>query len=240
MDFLITICARGGSKGIPGKNIRPLNGKPLLAYSIQTAERLKTHFENVTVALSTDDEAIKKIAADYGLETAYTRPESLATDTAGKIGVITDLLRYKEHEDLKKFDVVIDLDVTSPLRTAADVIHAFELLQNNSDVVNLFSVNRAHRNPYFNMVEEAENGFYNLVKKPAAGVLSRQAAPQVYDLNASFYIYRKAFFEAGYSSAITDKSLVYVMPHICFDLDEPVDFDFLEYLITHNKLSFEL
>jgi CMP-N,N'-diacetyllegionaminic acid synthase len=240
MNILITICARGGSKGIPGKNIKLIAGKSLIAYSIDLSNKLKEKW-NAKVALSTDDSEIKSVAAAYGIVTEYVRPDYLATDVAGKIDTIKDLLLYEETLVENKYDFVLDLDVTSPLRTLDDVEKAFELMTANLEAKNLFSVNNAARNPYFNMVEENSNGFYSLVKTNLDGsVMTRQSAPKVYDLNASFYWYRRSFFESGAKTAITDKSLIYVMNHVCFDLDHPVDFLFMEYLLQNNKLDFKL
>ncbi len=240
MNILITLCARGGSKGIPGKNIKLIAGKSLIAYSIDLTRKLKMKW-NAKVALSTDDSEIKDVAAAHGILTEYVRPEYLATDVAGKIDTIKDLLLYEESLVDYKYDFVLDLDVTSPLRTSEDVEEALELMIANSEAKNLFSVNPAARNPYFNMVEENEKGFYSLVKtNPDGSVMTRQSAPKVYELNASFYWYRRSFFESGSKSAITDKSLIYAMNHICFDLDHPVDFLFMEYLLQNNKLDFEL
>ena len=240
MNILITLCARGGSKGIPGKNIKLIAGKALLVYSIDLTTRLKEKWI-VKVALSTDDSEIKEVAADHGVDTEYQRPDFLATDSAGKIDTIRDLLLYEESLVDYKYDFVLDLDVTSPLRTLEDVEKALELMIAKPEAKNLFSVNQAARNPYFNMVEENSNGFYSLVKtNPDGSLLTRQSAPKVYDLNASFYWYRRSFFESGSKSAITDKSLIYAMDHICFDLDHPVDFLFMEYLLQNNKLDFEL
>lgn len=240
MNLLITLCARGGSKGIPGKNIKLIAGKPLIAYSIDLANRLKEKW-NVKVALSTDDSEIKSVAAAYDVFSEYIRPKYLATDVAGKIDTIKDLLLYEESFVDYKYDFILDLDVTSPLRTTEDVIKALELIIANSEAKNLFSVNQAARNPYFNMVEENSNGFYSLIKtNPDGSVMTRQSAPKVYDLNASFYWYRRSFFDSGDKTAITDKSLIYVMDHICFDLDHPIDFLFMEYLLQNNKLDFEL
>lgn len=236
MNILITICGRGGSKGIPGKNIRVLNGKPLIGYSIDVAKEFGAN-KNVVVALSSDSAEIIGVAADLGLETTYRRPTDLATDTSGKLPVIADLLNYEEKNRNVTFDYVIDLDITSPLRTAADLDAALQLLEDKQEALNLFSVNPANRNPYFNMVEEDGRGFYQLCKK--GSFLTRQSAPKVYDLNASFYIYRRCFFDANVS-VINDKSLVYVMPHTCFDLDHPIDFDFMEYLMSGKKLDFIL
>lgn len=240
MSILITICARGGSKGIPGKNIKPLNGKPLIFYSINVAQAFKKKYKDVEITLSTDSEEIKQISKLAGLETNYIRPISLASDNAGKVDAINDILEWEEKQKHQRFDFVLDLDVTSPLRNLEDLTQAFEIIQNNTEAINLFSVNNANRNPYFNMVEQKENGFFAQVKPLPSHVLTRQSAPKVYDLNASFYFYKRCFFELGYRSAITDKSLIYVVPHICFDLDHPIDFEIISYLMEQNKLDFTL
>jgi len=240
MNLLITLCARGGSKGIPGKNIKCIHGKPLIRYSIALAKKLQAKY-NAVIGLSTDSLEIKRVVSQDRIETAYTRPDYLATDSAGKIDTIRDLILYEEQEKNVKFDFILDLDVTSPLRTLEDVEQALEKLVENPEAKNIFSVNPAGRNPYFNMVEANENGFYTLVKKGADGhAMTRQSAPKVYELNASFYWYRRSFFDLGEQSAITDKSLIYEMKHICFDLDHDIDFLFMEYLLTQNMLDFEL
>ena len=240
MKILITICARGGSKGIPGKNIKPIGGKPLINYSIELTKKLTSKF-NSKVALSTDDLAIKHAAEQCGIITEYVRPDFLATDTAGKIDTIKDLLLYEEKLLGEQYDFILDLDVTSPLRTMEDIEKSFEMIQNTTEALTLFSVNNAARNPYFNMVEENSDGFYSLVKtNPDGSVMTRQSAPKVYDLNASFYWYRRSFFDTDSKSPITNKSLVFAMEHICFDLDHPIDFLFLEYLFQNNQLGFEL
>lgn len=238
MNILITICARGGSKGIPGKNIKLLAGKPLIDYTIAIAKSfIESH--SGKISLSTDDKIIKKAAKESGVETKYSRPAELANDTAGKIDTIKHLLLYEEREGSLKYDYILDLDVTSPLRTIADLEEAFEIVKNDKGALSLFSVNSAARNPYFNMVEKQESGYYDLIKKSADGsVMSRQKAPAVYDLNASFYFYKRAFFQADLKSPITSNSLIYEMKHICFDLDHPIDFEFLEYLITNDKIEF--
>ena len=240
MHLLITICARGGSKGIPRKNIKTINGISLIAYTIKLAKKIEQKY-NAIITLSTDDVEIKKIAETFGVSSTYERPSFLATDSAGKIETVNHVLLYEEKLVNKKFDFILDLDVTSPLRTIEDIENALNLLLNKPDAKNLFSVNPAARNPYFNMVEKNSEGFYTLIKtSPDGGVMTRQSAPKVYDLNASFYWYKRSFFELGEKSAITDKSLIYEMNHICFDLDHPIDFLFMEYLLKNNKLDFEL
>ena len=193
MRILITICARGGSKGIPGKNIKLLNGVHLIAYTIQVANRFAELF-NADIVLSTDDDEIKQVAALYTLSTSYVRPEYLATDSAGKIDTIKDVLIYQENKHSLQYDYVLDLDVTSPLRTLDDLVSAFNLIRHDERAYNFFSVNPAVRNPYFNMVEQKENGYYQLVAK-LGNVMTRQSAPKVYDLNASFYFYCLLEFE---------------------------------------------
>ncbi|MEO8173175.1 MAG: acylneuraminate cytidylyltransferase family protein [Sediminibacterium sp.] len=237
MEILITLCARGGSKGIPGKNIRPINGRPLIAVSIDVAKAFAAN-HNADVALSTDSDQIKTVAAQYGIDTPYTRPAELATDTAGKIGVIKDLLAFEEQRKNKVYDFVLDLDITSPLRSLEDLESGFDIISKDENALNLFSVNHANRNPYFNMVEQQPDGYYGLIKK--GEFLTRQSAPPVYDLNASFYFYRRAYFEMNQVTTINSRSLIYVMPHICFDLDHPLDFDFMEYLVANNKIDFNL
>jgi CMP-N,N'-diacetyllegionaminic acid synthase len=237
LKVLITICARGGSKGIPGKNIRPLAGKPLINFTIECAFKLAEKID-AKIALSTDDIQIKDTAEKCGIFSNYLRPDYLGSDTAGKIETINSLLLYEENLIESKYDFILDLDVTSPLRTLPDLEKGFELLKKNEDALTLFSVSNAARNPYFNMVEENQDGFYKLVKRLSDGsFMSRQAAPKVYDLNASFYWYRRSFFDMGLKSPITERSLAFIMDHICFDLDHAVDFDFLEFLMLNNKID---
>lgn len=239
MKILITICARGGSKGIPGKNIKELAGKPLIYYSLKTANDFSKKY-NADIALSTDADIIKEVVQNsgYNVDCSYTRPGKLATDSAGKIDAIVDLKEHIETRNHKSYDYVLDLDVTSPLRNVEDLEKALGIMESNSMALNLFSVSPANRNPYFNMVEETGNGFYGLSKK--AQFLTRQSAPKVYDLNASFYFYRKDFFEGNHKTVMTDFATIYEMPHICFDLDHPIDFEIMEFLVSQNKLDFQL
>ncbi len=238
MNILVTICARGGSKGIPGKNIKPLNGKPLIGYTIETGFAFCKKFD-ADFELSTDDPEIKTIASNFGLETNYQRPEELATDSSGKIDVIQDLLEFKESEQDKRYDYILDMDVTSPLRNVNDLQNALHQIENDAHALNIFSVSQASRNPYFNMVEEQGNGYVDVVKKKP-NIKTRQESPAVYDMNASFYIFRRQFFEEEWKESTTDRSLAYIVPHMCFDLDDPVDFKVMEILIRENLLDFAL
>ena len=237
MKIFITICARGGSKGITNKNIKEINGIPLIGYSIRTALEFAKKYK-ADIGLSTDSHKIKEIAKSLGLSTKYLRPVELASDKAGKILVIKDILDYEEKRLNKSYDYILDLDVTSPFRTLNDISEALEMLKSNLEALNIFSVNSASKNPYFNMVENEPTGFVKLGKQ--GEYLCRQNAPAVYEMNASIYWYRRGFFDLKLNSPVTDKSIIFQMNHICFDIDHQIDFDFMEYLIQNNKLDFEL
>lgn len=237
MEILITLCARGGSKGIPGKNIKYLDGKPVLEYSLNHAKEFSKSF-GADITLSTDSLEIKQVAKELGLITKYSRPASLSLDSAGKVDTIKHVLVWEEQVKSKKYDLVLDLDISSPMRNMQDLELAYNLLMKDPHALNLFSVNNSARNPYFNMVEKKDNGYYGLVKQ--GDFLTRQSAPNVYDLNASFYFFRRIFFEPFSPKVVNERSLIYIMPHICFDLDHIIDFEFMEYLIINNKLGFKL
>ena len=237
--ILITICARGGSKGIPGKNIKPIAGKPLIAYSIDCAKRVAEALGGADILLSTDSEEIRACAARFGLTTEYRRPARLADDRCAKLDAIADALAWSEARCPCPYDYLIDLDCTSPLRTVEDVLAGLRMLEADPEALDLFSVNPAARNPYFNMVERKESGYFDLVKDGST-FTTRQSAPAVYDMNGSFYIYRRRFFELGLRDPNTPLSLVYVMPHRCFDLDEPADFDYMSFLLEQGRLGFGL
>lgn len=233
---MITVCGRGGSKGIPGKNIKEVGGKPLIAFTIEIA-RSYARKHGCEIVLSTDSDEIRDVAARYGLECDYRRPDFLANDTCGKPDAIADALRWAEEHYGKVYDYVLDLDVTSPIRTLHDVERCVELITANPDAKTIFSVNPCARNPYFNMVQEGDNGYYRVV---LGGMYkTRQSAPRVYDMNASIYVYRRDVLLSDSPRAITDRSMIYEMDHICFDLDEPADYDYLSYLLDTGRIVIE-
>lgn len=234
MNYLVTICARGGSKGIPGKNIKEIHGKPLLAYTAKIAlEFAKKH--GADIVLSSDSEEIRRVGAEAGVPTDYERPDYLANDTVGKPEAIRDAMLYAEKYYDKKYDYVIDLDVTSPIRTLEDIEKCVEMIQDNPDALTIFSVNPCARNPYFTQVEKKEDGFFHQVC--AGKFTTRQDSPKVYDLNGSIYVYRPKSLMCEHPRAVTERSIVYVMDHICFDLDEPIDYDYLAFLLDSGKVK---
>ena len=240
MSLLITLCASGGSVGIPKKNIKNLIGKPLIKYSYDHAIEFKSIYSGKChISLSTDSDEIKKIYNSFGNKVNYKRNKRLASNNASKTETIKDLLEYEENRLNIKFDYILDLDISSPLRNLNDLNQAFQKFQLNKDALNIFSVSKANKNPYFNMVEKGEHGYYNLVKS-SENFNSRQKSPNVFDMNASFYFYRRSFFERKNLTVITDKSMIYEIPHICFDLDHEIDFSFIEYLMINKLLDFKI
>ncbi len=234
MKILGTICARGGSKGIKNKNIRLLNNKPLIAYSI---EALKSWGKADRIICSTDSDEIQKIARQYGAETPFKRPAELATDTAGKLDVIKHLVNFCENQDKLKYDYIVDLDPTSPLRSIKDIEESFSNIQ-KSDSDLIFSVYEAHKNPYFNMVELDNLGYAHLCKSLSKTILTRQKAPKVYSMNASIYIYKRDFL-INTSSLFAGKCIIHEMPTYSIDIDDQSDFDFIEYLIHKGGFKFD-
>lgn len=235
MNCLVTICARGGSKGIPGKNIKPVGGKPLLAYSAGIAVRFAEE-HGFDLAFSTDSEEIKRVGGEYGLPTDYTRPDYLADDVIGKPEAIKDLMLWAEKRYGKTYDYVIDLDVTSPIRTVQDIESCLDMITGNPECMTVFSVSPCGRNPYFNQVSERKDGFYG-VAIGDGNVTARQKAPKVYDINGSIYVYRRDALDCANPKAISPRTLVYVMQHLCFDLDEPQDYDYLAFLMDTGRLK---
>ena len=220
-----------------------MNGIPLIHYSIQMAYKFKTAVSenyNVDLFLSTDSDEIKAIAKKVGLETEYVRSAGLSNDTVGKVQVIRHALAYAEERFDRNYYMLLDLDVSSPLRSLENLLDAFNLFNKNAVALTMFSVNKAHKNPYFNMVELNENGYAQIAKPRGRAFLSRQDSPVVYELNASFYFYRDTFFKASYNTPITPRSMIFEMKHPCFDIDHEIDFKFMEYLLSNNFFAFSI
>ncbi|MBF0386261.1 MAG: acylneuraminate cytidylyltransferase family protein [Candidatus Omnitrophica bacterium] len=235
MNILMVVCARGGSKGVKNKNIRLLCGKPLIAYSL---EHCKAWGRAAHIIVSTDSSEIAEIALRWGAEVPFMRPPELATDTAPKVPVIRHALLSAEAYYGSQFDVVVDIDASAPLRTVRDIEGAFQAFC-FGEVDTVFSVVPAHRNPYFNMVEEGLDGYCQLVKPLPGVITSRQIAPKVFDLNASIYFYKSDYLrDLAVLSPISRKSKVYVMDPICArDIDSEEDFNYVEYLVQRGLVT---
>ncbi|MFX4235816.1 cytidylyltransferase domain-containing protein [Aliarcobacter butzleri] len=230
-NILCTICARGGSKGVKNKNIKELNGKPLIAYTIEQA-KASGLFEHIVI--STDSDDIANIAKQYGAEVFFKRSSEMASDTAGKLDVIKDAFGRSEKYYNKTFDYLIDLDATAPLRIVEDIINSFKQFKEN-DNDNLITAMPSRRSPYFNLVEQDKDGKVYLSKKLDSAVVRRQDAPKSYDMNASIYIWKRDII-LNENSIFLEKTGLYVMPEErSIDIDNELDFKFVEFFMKERE-----
>ena len=228
--ILCIIPARSGSKGIPDKNIKPLCGKPLIAYSIEQA--IGTDLIDRTI-VSTDDEKIAETSRSFGAETPFTRPASLATDEANTLDVLLHTIEWCENNDHLSYDIILLLHANAPLRDNEDIQKCIEILvHQNAD--NVFSVTPASNNPYFNMIEVNEKDEVTLIKN--GNFSNRQSAPPVYNMNSSIYAWwSKILIEK--KSILLPKTRIHIMPRErSIDIDEPVDFKVAE-LMMKDRLK---
>jgi len=225
MNILCTVCARGGSKGIKNKNIKKLFNKPLILHTLLQAKKSRI-FDKIIV--STDSNKIINISkrkVDYIVK----RPKKLSTAKASKIFAIKHALIQAEINFKKKFDIVIDLDATSPLRNIGDIIKAKNKFVRNK-YENLISVCHSRKNPYFNIVEKTKKGL-KLVRETKKNYVRRQDAPDVYDINASIYIWKRAAL-LNTNKVVTNITGFYIMPKIrSIDIDDYFDFKLVELLM---------
>jgi len=222
-----TILARAGSVGVPGKNVRLLGGIPLVAHSIRHASASGLF---AAVIVSTDDAAVRRIAEAEAVDLIVERPAELATATAGKVAAIVHAVQCAEEERGEPFDVVVDMDVTSPLRRIDDVRAAVDLLEADPTVANVITGTPARRSPYFNLVERLPDGSVGLVRPSDPPLLRRQDAPECFDMNASIYVWRREALDAGVP-LITRGTRLYVMPEErSHDVDSEHDWAIVQHL----------
>lgn len=227
MTTIATICARGGSKGLPGKNLRSLRGRPLIVHSIEQALACPAID---AVYVSTDDERIARVARDAGAEVPFLRPSHLAADYSPKVPVIEHLVSFLEARGLRA-DKIVDLDVTSPLRRVGDIEACLELLDDQTDLV--ITGYEAEKNPYFNMVEVDDEGLVRLCKRPSYEVVCRQQAPKVYAMNASIYVWHRHSLHLGLWGG---RVRIHVMPRErSIDIDSWIDFRLVELLMEESE-----
>jgi CMP-N,N'-diacetyllegionaminic acid synthase len=224
---IATICARGGSKGLPGKNIKPFAGKPLIAHTIAHALDCA---EIDAVYVSTDDVRIADIARNAGAEVPYLRPAELATDEAGKLPVIEHLVSHLEQQG-ELIRRVVDLQPTSPLREPGDIATAL-LARPAAQLV--VSVSEAQDNPYFNLVEQGSDGLVHLSK--GDGAARRQDVPPVYALNGSIYVWQRAALAHASLHGLWSVTVApYVMPRWkSVDIDTLEDFEHAQWLFDRH------
>jgi len=232
-SILCTICARGGSKEVKNKALKKIFNKPLISYTIRQAVKSKI-FDNIV--LSTDSKKIQKIGKSYGAKSWFLRPRNLSTDQSPKLKAIKHAHFSAEKFFGRKYDICVDLDITSPLRSINDIKNAFKKFR-KSKCNNLFSVTKANRNPYFNIIEVKQKRV-QIVKKNNNKVFSRQKAPQVYELNASIYIFKRNFLLKK-NSIINNSSCLFHMPRErSIDIDDNLDLYLVKKLLKNDKKLF--
>jgi CMP-N,N'-diacetyllegionaminic acid synthase len=226
MKPLIIIPARGGSKGVPRKNIKLLNGIPLIHYTIKAAQKL---FDDHLICVSTDDIEIKQVAEQTKLVVPFLRPKELASDNAGTHEVLLHAIDFYNKNGYDA-DTIILLQPTSPFRTSFQIREALKLYSNEIDMV--VSVKESKANPYYLLFEENQNGF--LKKSKEATFIRRQDCPKVYELNGSIYIIKvSSLIEKSINEF--DKIVKYEMDEVSsHDLDTQLDWDFAEFLVTKH------
>ncbi len=231
MFILGTICCRGGSKGVPGKNIKPLSGKPLIAYTVVTAKQSLLLDD---IIISTDDEQIAATSKLYGANVPFMRPANLASDTASKWPVFIHALETYEKMNNVVVDYLVDMDVTVPLKNVADIDGAIKLALSDKNVDVVITGYEPERNPYFNMMEINADGYAEIVKKSNKPIVRRQDAPTVYSLTPAAYVVKKsALYEFEHWSKA--KCKIYPMPRErAVDIDTEIDFKIVEFLMNNK------
>ena len=246
MNILFTLCGRAGSKGVKGKNARDFLDIPLVWYSMANIALYMEKYageDNIKTVLNTDSEPLKNLVnrvEEVPVSTIH-REENLAGDKVPKVAVILDSLNKAEELFGMKFDMVVDLDITSPLRTVQDVKNAIDRKRQRNDVDVVYSVAPSRRNPYFNMVKE-ENGYF--CKAIPSNFTTRQEAPVFYDMNASIYAYspdalrnkeHATFFNSGCDAVVMADTGI-------LDIDSEEDYELMQVIadyLFHKNADFK-
>lgn len=233
MKAVAFIFARGGSKGLPGKNIRPFNGKPLIAWSIEQAKAV-TRIARIIV--STDSAEIADVARKFGAEVPFIRPAELASDDSPEWLAWRHALRYLKETDGAFPDAMVSVPTTAPLRLPIDIDKCLDVFEKGeSDVV--ITVSEARRSPYFNMVKELPDGTVGLVIPPSEAVTRRQDAPPVFDIATVAYVANPAFVMQHTGIFAGRVCAVEVPTERAMDIDTFLDFQMAEFLQNYNRTN---
>lgn len=233
MDALAFIFARGGSKGLPGKNLRQLNGKPLIAWSIECAlsvNRIKR------VIVSTDSAEIAEVAVNHGAEVPFMRPSELAQDESPEWAAWQHAICWAHDEMGYLPGAMVSIPTTAPLRMALDIENCLDEYQKgNVDMV--VTITDSHRSPYFNMVKRGEDKTVNLVIPPESRIFRRQDAPVVYDMTTVCYVANPQFVMDHSSTFEGRVGAVHVPLERAVDIDTLLDFQVAECLMKIREQS---
>lgn len=230
MKTVAFIFARGGSKGLPGKNIRPIGGKPMIAWAIEQAIAVE-RIERVIV--STDSYEIASISEQYGAEVPFIRPEHLATDSSPELLSWRHGLEYLKESMGSMPETMVSIPATAPLRSVIDINNCLDEYEKNlSDVV--ITVTDSHRSPYFNMVCQNSDGTYGLVNPPTSSINRRQDAPVVYDMATLCYVVNSEYIMSHDSIFEGRVRAIHVPIDRAIDVDSLLDFQVAEVLFSNR------
>jgi CMP-N,N'-diacetyllegionaminic acid synthase len=232
METIGIIPARGGSKGVPRKNIANLAGKPLIAYTIEAALSAKL-LSNVIV--STEDKEIAQVSKKYGVEVPFTRPEKLATDTAPMLPVLQHAVKEMETRTNQVFDIVVLLQPSTPLRLASDIDNGIKLLHDTGadSVISIVDVNANH--PFRMKRVVGDNILVNYIEQGFEDMRPRQTLPLIYIRSGDLYISRRDVIMKE-DKIVGDDARAYIIPEErTVNIDKMSDFYFAEYLIKKQK-----
>ena len=231
MEIVALIFARGGSKGLPGKNIRPLAGRPLIAWAISHARAVPRIGR---IIVSTDSEQIAAVAREAGAEVPFLRPAELARDDSSEWLAWRHALNYLKESSGAYPDTLIAVPATAPLRTPADLETCLDnFAKGGADIV--FTVTDARRNPYFSMVKCDADGTVGLVIPPRGSVFRRQDAPVVYDITPVAYVAKPEYVMTRTGLFEGRSRIVHIPPERAVDIDTPLDFRIAEFLLSGNR-----
>jgi CMP-N,N'-diacetyllegionaminic acid synthase len=237
MNILFTICGRAGSKGLKNKNLKIFMGKSLVYYTMSAIELYKEKNNGVDLfhtCLSTDSKDLIELVVKRNDECfIINRGEELAGDTVAKMAVIKDCLSKSDNYFGISHDIVIDLDITSPLRTIQVILNAVEYQKQHPYLDIVFSVTNSRRNPYFNMVKQNADGTVSKICE--SDYTARQQAPDVFDMNASIYVYKSNFLKNNITNKIFDGKCgtIKMFDTAVLDIDSEEDFVLMEIIAKH-------
>ena len=230
MKTFAFIFARGGSKGVPGKNIKEICGKPLIAYSIEIAKKIESIDK---IFVSTEDNNIATVAKGYGAE-IIPRPHNLAQDDSPEWLAWQHAVNWLGEKG-ESFDIFISLPTTSPLRNIKDITQCLSSLDEKTDMV--VGITEATRSPYFNMVRKNDSGFIDILMKNDDSYTRRQDTPAIFDMTTVAYVARPEYIINSYSLFDGNVKGIEIPAERSLDIDTELDFEIAEYLIGKVLMS---
>jgi CMP-N-acetylneuraminic acid synthetase len=227
MKYIVLICARGGSKGLPKKNIKALNGVPLIGWSINIAKKID---QVSRVIVSTDSKEIAKIAIEFGAEVPFMRPKELSSDYSPEWLVWRHAITFLENQNDENIENIIVLPTTAPLRSIEDVNNCIAEFE-KGDVDSIITVSNAKRSPHFNMIINDNNGYSSIVINDNE-ISRRQDTPEVFDMTTVAYIVKSKLVKK--SNGIFDGKVrsVCIPEERAIDIDTILDFKIADFLIS--------